>query len=281
MNSINISFEKKNNDSDDLCFTYLKKFGFKDIDTTNKHQNSRLKNNDLTMTFFNKKIQIQGKKNPQSLIVLEKLHRCENLSLDTVNLNKYKSFFPSSHNSIICGQCNKDKIFSINGNINEKKFFFTLDCGHNLPTNLPLNVRNSRILPDISVLFGGILSKCIEYGHFNKFEIVIPTFILDVVDILHKSKKRKAVGKELERLKKLESNDKISIFNCPYANPIKNKEVLEDKEDDIIIKLANLTNSIIFTGDFNMKSKTLLANKPTIYLDPEFSKELKELLQTY
>ncbi|WP_297898419.1 hypothetical protein [Methanobrevibacter sp.] len=279
MDLVNISYKMDNQFDEGECLNFLKNSGFESIDLTNKYQKFRFKNIGLTVTFYDSSIHVQGKLNSESEIFLKNLYQSKALYLDKKNQSQFESLFGHTHNSIVCTECNKDSIFEINGKIKENELSFILDCGHNLKRNFAFCMVNSRILPDISVLFGGILSKCIEYGHFNNFEIVIPTFILDVVDALHKGKKKKGVSSEIDRLRDLERQNKISIFNCPYANPIKDEGTLDAEEDLIIIKIANLTNSVIFTGDRIMKTRAVLKHRPTIFLDPNLSSDLKNMIK--
>lgn len=73
----------------------------------------------------------------------------------------------------------------------------------------PFMVYSCRILPDINILVSGFLSKCINLGHFEGFEIVIPTFILDVVDLICGKKQKKGASNEIDKLSKLQNEKKL------------------------------------------------------------------------
>ncbi|MFQ5816196.1 MAG: hypothetical protein ACE5G7_06835, partial [Candidatus Hydrothermarchaeaceae archaeon] len=77
-------------------------------------------------------------------------------------------------------------------------------------------------------------------------------------------------------LEELEKEDKITIFNPDDGFTVpKNTKEFQQKEDDIILQIANLTNSILFTGDGNLKHKAFLNKRPTIYIHPKESRQIK------
>ncbi len=51
-------------------------------------------------------------------------------------------------------------------------------------------------------------------------------------------------------------------------------------EDNIILEIANLTNSILLTGDMNLKDKAFLDKRPTIYIHPKDAKKIKQIHET-
>lgn len=144
--------------------------------------------------------------------------------------------------------------------------------------NSHLLMINNRILPDLNVLQARTLSKCIYLGYFKNFEIVIPSFTLDVADKLCSKKGKKGISNEIDTLRSYEDKYGFSIYNCHYENHIYNEEILEDKEDNIILKLAHMTNSILFTQDDMLTSKAINQKRPTLYLSSEQCKNLKELI---
>ena len=70
--------------------------------------------------------------------------------------------------------------------------------------------------------------------------------------------------KELENLAK---ENKISIFNYRDNIPVPStKDEFESEEDNIILRLAVITNSILITGDKVLASKAKREQRPTIYI---------------
>jgi predicted PilT family ATPase len=136
----------------------------------------------------------------------------------------------------------------------------------------------NRILPDVNVLISGHISKGIQIGLFEHFEVVIPDFIMGVIDTFGVGK-RTGASNEIERLRKFEHEGKITIINCKDGNPIPSTEELGKVEDDIILEIAKLTNSILFTQDINLKGKALLKKRPTIFIHPEEAGKIKTITQ--
>lgn len=133
----------------------------------------------------------------------------------------------------------------------------------------------NRILPDVNVLVGGLISKGLGIGFFSGFEIVIPSFVITVIDTLGKREKEMAT-RELDELRKSAGSGKISIFFCKDGEKIPSThEEFDLKEDQIILNIAKLTNSILFTTDNVMKERAMLQKRPTIYMHPQYSKHLK------
>ena len=110
-------------------------------------------------------------------------------------------------------------------------------------------------------------------------DCIIPDFIISIVDILGDQKKA-GISNEVNKLRKLESDDKITIFKCIDRILIPPAQEIDAKEDDIILEIANLTNSILFTGDENLKVKAILDKRPTIYIHPKDSKKIKIIEET-
>jgi rRNA-processing protein FCF1 len=54
---------------------------------------------------------------------------------------------------------------------------------------------------------------------------------------------------------------------------------LDTVEDDVILEIAKLTNSILFTQDLTMKDKAMIKKRPTIFLHPEEAGKIKTIAQ--
>ena len=116
--------------------------------------------------------------------------------------------------------------------------------------------------------------KDLGIGLFTGFEIVIPSFVMTVIDTLGKREKEMAT-RELDELRKLADAGKISIFVCKDGEQIPTPAEFDLKEDQIILNIAKLTNSILFTTDNVMKERAMLQKRPTIYMHPQYAKHLK------
>lgn len=135
-----------------------------------------------------------------------------------------------------------------------------------------------RILPDICVLISHNLSRVIELGFLEGFEILIPDFIEEIVSALCEGKLKAGFYNEIEKLKELEAERKIDILYCSYGVDLpENRKELIATEDDIILEVAVVTDSILFTADKGLKEKATSIKQPVIYIPPKFQKSIKEL----
>lgn len=138
-----------------------------------------------------------------------------------------------------------------------------------------------RILPDICVLISHTFSRVVELGFLDSFEIIIPDFIEEIVLVLCEGKLKAGFYNEIEKLKELEVERKIDILYCSYGVDLpKNKKELIATEDDIILEVAVVTNSILFTSDKGLKDKATSIKQPVIYIPPKFQKSIKELAES-
>ncbi len=140
------------------------------------------------------------------------------------------------------------------------------------------NNNTIRILPDICVLISHTLSRLIKLGFFDGFEIVIPDFVEHTVDILCEGRLKSGFYNELHELRKLENNRIISILYCDYEKSLpEDRKSLIELEDAIILEIAVITNSILFTSDRGFKDEATSIKQPVIYIPPKFQKNIKEL----
>ena len=141
-----------------------------------------------------------------------------------------------------------------------------------------VNNANIRILPDICVLISHTLSRLIELEIFYGFEIIIPDTIEYIVQILCDGRLQAGFYNEIEKLKKLEDQRKIDILYCNYEKPqIKNRRDLIAREDDLILEIAIITNSILFTSDKDLRDKASSVKQPVIYFPAKYQKNIKEI----
>lgn len=137
---------------------------------------------------------------------------------------------------------------------------------------------NIRILPDICVLISHTLSRVIELGFLEDFEILIPDFVEEIVLVLCEGKLKAGFYNEIRKLKRLEEERKIDILYCSYGIDLpENRKKLINTEDDMILEVAVATDSILFTADKGLKDKATSIKQPVIYIPPKFQKGIKEL----
>lgn len=278
MSSINLTFNIESGFEDDSINSILGKNKFNSSEPTNEHQKWVRKGLDLVVTRYKQKIVIQGKYQEKSLNFIREISKLDYLTNDFRNAEKLAKLFKISHNTLFCMNCKATSMI-IKGELNGLDLVFNMECGHKNDMNPPIFMLTSRIIPDINILVNGHLSRCIDLGFFTGFEIVICKFAMEIMDNLGDSKKAGA-SKEIYRLKELEKENKITIFSCVDNKKIPSKEDFDRMEDNIILEIANLTNSILLTGDMNLKDKAFLDKRPTIYIHPKDAKKIKQIHET-
>lgn len=276
MGGINLTWEISSNLNDPHVKKILKKFGCKEETPRNKYIIWIYKGSNISIIRYKKKLVTQGKETEENLRLIDRLKKLDGLSLDKENTEKFVKLFKPLHNALLCSKCNSPSLL-IEGKIEGLDIVFKKECGHKNNLCAPLLTFTSRILPDINVLIAGHLSKCIELGYFERFEVVIPHFIMNIIDILGK-KQKEGASKEIQKLREFEKEEKIKIFHYEDKFEVPStKEELEREEDDTILKIANITNSILFTCDNNLKDKALLENRPVIYIHQKEAKNIKTI----
>jgi len=139
-----------------------------------------------------------------------------------------------------------------------------------------------RILPDICVLISHILSRLIELDILDGFEILIPDSVEYIVQILCEGRLQTGFYNEIDKLKELEAKRKIDILYCSYEMPeIKTRDELIAREDDLILEIAVITNSILFTSDKGLRDKASSVKQPVIYFPAKYQKEIKNIAEDF
>jgi len=253
----------------------LTKFNAQKHNSTNEYEKGFWKFDGIIIKLYEKKLLVQGKISDYSKNAILDIKSIEGLSLDTTNSAKLRLLFPTSQNAIICNKCGCYSL-QIDGTYEGLDIVFKKECNHIDKLNAPLAMTNSRILPDINILISGSLSRLINIGYFKGFEIVIPDFIIDVIDEFKGTGKKGAVTKEIKRLRSLENSGLITIMNIENEIiKIHKTSDLSKEEDKIILQLAQITNAVLITGDELLRTRALMKERPTIYISPEIFGKIK------
>lgn len=279
MVGVTLTWLTSQNCEDSEIINILDQFGAEKSEIRSQYQKWVRKGVNFTITRFENKLMIQGKVNDSNINLIKELSQLNSLELDGKSLERYRKLSRFSNNAIVCTECNDPSIL-ITGQVIDSKLLFTKECNHKIDMKPPIMVFTSRIIPDICILVSRLLTKLIYLGYFEDFEIVIPNNVLDIIEILCGPNEKKGALKEIDMLIEMEKEGKIKTFNCKYGKSLPPKEELEIEEDNFILDLAKLTNSILFTSDGSMTRKARLRKMPVIYIDPKFQKDIKDILNS-
>jgi hypothetical protein len=232
----------------------------------------------INITLYEKKLVIQCKKDETYYDLIKSICDLEGLTIDKENRNKLLSILPKHHNVLLCKNCNAQSR-TITAEKHGMEIKFKQSCSHLEDLNSPILMLNNRILPDLNILISNSLSRLIELGHFEGYEVVIPKFIMKLAETLGGSKKTGIVN-EISKLKELETQGKIKIFNfADEMDPQMSEEIL--KEEDIkLAKISDLTNSILVTADNLFRGNRELENRPVILIPGKILDDIKTIHDT-
>jgi rRNA-processing protein FCF1 len=252
----------------------LARYGTEETQPTNKYQLRVWKADGLAITLYEKSLVVQGCLNDNTRRLMQNIAEIKGLSLDSKNAVRLARVLPKRQNAILCPECGQP-FFMIEASIAGLDVLFTTECGHADRIRPPLMMLNSRILPDISVLVSKAISRLTDLGHFVGFEILVPDFVLNALDLLGSAQKD-AASIELTNLRKLEQTGALKVIN--YKDGLKmptTKEEFQAEEDNRILEIAHLTNAILVTSDKNLKDKALIGSRPTIHIPGEILGKLR------
>ena len=232
-----------------------------------------------TISLTKKKITIQGKLNKETRDLISKINSLNYLTLDSKNLKQYEGIFQPNNGLVICQECGLPSEIIKGAADQSGNPTFKCSCGHELNTNSPLLIARDRILPDLNILISQTLSRLINAGYFNGFEIIIPEYYDKYVDqCFSKGRKRSSFLSEKEELRKLKTQGMIRIQKYPYDG----KEIFECNdeekiEDDKVFGLAVETHSILFTADGTLRDKSSEHNLECIFFTQNLNTSAKQL----
>jgi rRNA-processing protein FCF1 len=244
---------------------------------TNEYEKRVWSINGLTVKQYEKKLVVQGTLNSYTKSLLRTIGEVKGLTLDEKNAKIMAQIYPTRHNAMLCPEC-KDTFFSISGKMEGLDIVFHGECGHRCDLKPPMFMLTSRILPDMDMLISKSMSRLVELGYFNDFEIVVPDFILDVVDRFKGSGKKSALSIELDELRVLEKSGKIKM-NSLTGFPVKVDSSTLQEEDKVILGLAHLTNSVLVTSDKVLRDRAVMQERPTVYVSPDDFGKIKMIQQ--
>ena len=277
-NGLPIVFDQKDNFEKGQFIEFIKnKFGFacedKEEITTCRKESLR-----ITVIINKKKITIQGQLNKETKEIISKINAFNQLTLSPKNLKIYEKIFQPRNGNIICQQCGEPSD-TIEGTSDESGTpIFKSSCGHVLETNSPLLIARNRILPDLNVLISRTLSRLVNLGYFNGYEIVIPEYYDKFVDqCFGKGNRRNGFLSEERDLSKLKDQGRIRIHNHPWGgSKIANCDAEEKIEDDIIFDFAVNTHSILITEDRTLMENSKKRNLECILFSQQVNTAAKD-----
>jgi len=255
----------------------MEKYSSNKLEPKNEYQLQLWKTNSLTVILYEKSLVVQGKKDDRNIDVIIEMNEIEGLTLDSKNRDRLLNLLPRYQSALLCSSCGKP-LYLVDSKIEGLDIIFHNECGHINNLRPPFTMCVNRILPDLNILISKHFSRLINLGFFKGSEILIPNYLLSCVDHYIGKKSTKAVSDELENLRALEKLNEISILL--YEDNIKiplNRDEYDKTEDESLLQIATITNSILLTADSNLKDRTILHNRPVIFLNSEALKKIKIL----
>jgi predicted PilT family ATPase len=162
------------------------------------------------------------------------------------------------------------------GRVEGVKLIFQSECAHTVALDAPLMMFTFRVMPDLNMLISRSMTRLLSMGYFTDFEIVIPEFLIDYVDRV--KKERGGIAEELKDIRRLASERNTRLLFIPDNIIRVQKDYVNTQEDKVVLELADITNSILVTGDKNLRERAALQCRPTIFVSSY--KELAELVKT-
>lgn len=252
------------------------KFQLTEEAPTDEHMVQRWKGQSIVVHRYENKLVIQLNPTDMTKDIAGAIGELEGLDLNAKNAARLASLLPTAQNAILCEDCGKPSTLIV-AELDKLELKLKNECGHVNSFLPPILMLGNRILPDINVIVGNNLSRCINLGYFRGFEVVLPKFLLDAIDEYLGPRKKSGASKELESLRKMKDQGTILILYVEASKKYESHESFERDEDDFILEQAKLTNSILVTSDNNFKDKAILAERPVILLPQAIVKGLKHL----
>lgn len=231
----------------------------------------------IVISIVKDSVTCQGQLTKEAREIISKLGTLDYLTLDQKNLKKYSEIFQPRNGMIICQECGGSTELVEGKSDRSGNPEFMTRCNHVLQTNSPIFVSRTRLLPDLNTLISRTISRLIEKGFFNGFEIVLPEYYDGFVDKCFKSngRKRKAFLEEKEKLNELKNQGKITVYTYHNNEEIGQCDDETTIEDDKIFDLATITFSLLITGDKTLKEKSITNNLDCIFFTQSLNSAAK------
>jgi rRNA-processing protein FCF1 len=251
----------------------MKRHGAEERQTKALHEQKVWKYRGLSLTLYESTLVIQGDFDQSAKQLLKDLSSLPGLHLQSKYSRLLASFNPRQ-NSLMCPICmSQSMVFE--GRVEGVKLVFQTECAHTVELDAPLMMYTFRVMPDLNILISRSMSRLLSLGYFTSFEIVIPEFLIDYVDRV--KKERGGIAEELKEVRRLVSEGNTRLLFIPENIIRVPKDYANTQEDKVVLELADITNSILITGDKNLRERAALQRRPTIFVSS--FKELAELIK--
>lgn len=133
------------------------------------------------------------------------------------------------------------------------------------------------IVPDTSVLIGGILTDLVEKGEIKDAKIIIPEFVVE--ELRAQASRGREIGfKGLEEIKKLRSLDKIELVKTGRRQTFEEIQLAKyGRIDALILDVAREHKATLYTADYVQSTVSEAEGVSTKYFQPYEKKERTRL----
>lgn len=280
MTSVSITFRKNAHFDDVKLGEVIRKYsGICESRTSGSVKKiCRFLDHRCTLQEFETKLTIQSVDDFSSNGILYDLSVLKGLTFDgRGNLKKFLQQVRPPNGTFLCLRCAKTSHGLILSKGDSGFSFRYLSCEHEDINGPPMFITRTRLLPDINQLISGNVSRLIDLGFLNNFEILLPTYVTSFVDTCIKGKLKSGFDNELNRLKTLEDIGKITIKRFDYKIEVNSNDCERESndEDEKIVYLARLSGSILMTGDRLMKTLANVDDLSTFFIPQDLDELIK------
>ena len=264
--SLNIAWQVEPNFKRDELTELLETYRATLSTPKNEHQKQFWKTNSLTIILYERTLVAQGVKNERNTRIVIEINAIDGLYLNSKNQAKMSSLMPLAQNALVCDVCGKP-FYLIDSQVEGLDIIFINECNHRNNIKPPFLMYINRFLPDFNILFSRHLSRLVNLGNFHGAEILIPNFMIECVDHYIGKRNSSAFRAELEALRQLEKGGDISIFSFEdHLDIPRDATEFGRTEDRCLLEISKNTNSILITADNNLKERSILDDRPVIFL---------------
>jgi hypothetical protein len=274
--NITITWEVSSSFNTDELERILSGYAIETLELKTEYEKGSWKVNGLTIKLYERSLAVQGRHTTSGVKIVSDIKSLKGLSLDQKNRARLAALTPVFQNAIECEKCGEHS-YLIQSKTQGLEITFKNECGHNNNVKSPFLMCVNRILPDLNVLKSRNLSRMIDLGYFEGCEIVIPSYVMKCLD-KYLGGSKNTISDEIQELRELEKKGLISLYSYEDNMPIPDsREKFDVEENNTLLEIATITNSIFITSDINCKDQALLHRRPVIFLDHETTKNTKIL----